>query len=90
MSYEDAVNEYLALISSRVAEPFASSTNIVQLLKTKGVKVFVPNNWDGINNIEPLQLHWLPGLPSSMKPVNPKPDLLTRSYMNTRRKSSNV
>jgi hypothetical protein len=47
----------------------------MELLKTKGVKVFVPKNWEGIK-VKPLQIDFIEGIPSIMKPkacpVNPK------------------
>eukprot|EP00981_Chlorochromonas_danica_P010291 scaffold3085_cov211-Ochromonas_danica.AAC.1 len=57
--------------------PYATTCqNKVRLADNKTTIDIQWYNWDGINNIEPLQLHWLPGLPSSMKPrarpVNPK------------------
>ena len=45
-------------------------------MRVKGAKVFVPQNWEGINGIEPLELNWREDLPKSMKPparpVNPR------------------
>ena len=76
MTSEEALKEYLALIPSHVDEAFRQSTKIVQLLESKGAKVFVPQNWDGIKGFEPLQLKWREGMPSLMKPrarpINPK------------------
>jgi hypothetical protein len=75
-SYEDSVAEYLSQLDSHVAPAFRETTDIVNLLKTVGVSVFVPANWSGINGIPPLELSWKEGLPTSMKPrarpVNPK------------------
>ena len=76
MSTDQAMEEYLALLSSHVAPDFAASTDIINLLKTKGSMVFVQNNWKGINGIPPLELNFKEGMPDSMKPrarpVNPK------------------
>ena len=76
MSHDQALEEFRALFEAHVAPEFASDTPIISLLQTKGVKVFVPSNWDGINGVDPLHLDWKPGLPESMKPrarpVNPK------------------
>lgn len=76
MSHEDAVKEFLDLIPTHVDKAFSDATDVIHLLKTKGVNVFVPSNWDGINGIPPLELSWKPNMPTSMKPrprpVNPK------------------
>jgi hypothetical protein len=76
MSYEDAVQEYLDLMESHVCKQFAEQTDIIQLLKSKGVNVFVPQNWEGIKGVPDVQLEWKEGLPDRLKPrprpVNPK------------------
>jgi hypothetical protein len=75
-SCDDSVAEYLSLIDSHVSPDFHASSDIVNLLKTVGVSVFVPANWKGVNGISPLELTWKAGLPASMKPkarpVNPR------------------
>jgi hypothetical protein len=47
----------------------------MELLRTKGAKVFVPHNWDGIK-VKPLHIDFIEGMPTIMKPkarpVNPK------------------
>jgi len=74
--HDAAVEAYLNLFDSHVAEEFAAETDVLELLRTKGVLVFVPHNWDGINGIEPLEIDWIEGLPAFMKPaarpINPK------------------
>ena len=74
MTHEQAVQEYHALFDSHVHPDFAASTKVLQLLRTKGEKVFVPSNWTGIR-IEPIELQWKPGMPDSIKPkarpINP-------------------
>ena len=76
MSPEAALEEYISLIPTHVSQEFRDSTDIVNLLKTKGSKVFVPQNWEGIKGIPPLELKFKEGFPESMKPrarpVNPK------------------
>jgi hypothetical protein len=75
-SPEEALQEYLSLIPTHVSKEFIDATNIVQLLTDKGAKVFVPQNWNGINEIPPLELKFTEGFPDSLKPrarpVNPK------------------
>ena len=76
MTHEQALQEYFDLIPTQVSAEFRKSNSIEQLLRTKGSKVFVPQNWNGINGVVPLKLRWREGLPTSMKPrarpVNPK------------------
>ncbi len=75
-SYEDAVAEYISQIADHVHPAFAKETDIVNFLKKVAVKVFIPQEWTGINGIEPFELEWTDGLPDSIKPkarpVNPK------------------
>jgi hypothetical protein len=76
MTVEEAVAEYKDQFPRQVNKAFADSTQVNDLLATKGLKVFVPQNWDGINGIPPLKLNVRPDLPSFLKPharpVNPK------------------
>jgi len=76
MSTEDAVKEYLSLIPTHVDPQFSSATPVIKLLESKGVKVFVPQNWNGVNGVAPLKLNFREGMPQSMKPrarpINPK------------------
>jgi len=76
MSYDEALLEYQAMIPSHVDPDFAKETNVLELLRTKGALVFVPQNWDGIKGIEPLEFNWKEGLPSRLKavvrPINPR------------------
>jgi hypothetical protein len=76
LGYQESCEEYYNQIEEHVSKEFRDSTDIEALLRSKGVKVFVPENWNGISNLEPLELHWRPDLPLSIKPkarpVNPK------------------
>jgi hypothetical protein len=76
MPYKDAVDEYYSLFDTHVNKEFAAQTNVIELLQTKGVQVFVPSNWDGINGVDPIELNWKPEIPERMKPparpVNPR------------------
>ena len=54
MPYAEAVEEYHSQFEGHVCKEFAARTNILDLLREKGVKVFVPNNWEGINGVEPI------------------------------------
>lgn len=76
MTPEEAKEEYLSQFTEHVSPEFAANTGVLDLLKTKGHRVFVPQNWEGIRNIPPLELNWKPDLPERMKPkarpVNPR------------------
>ena len=70
------IQQYLDLLDTHVHPDFAACTQIMELLRTKGMQVFIPQNWDGINGIPPIEIDWLEGLPPIMKPsarpVNPR------------------
>ena len=46
------------------------------MLRTKGARVLAPNNWEGINGVDPIELNWKSDLAERMKPparpVNPR------------------
>jgi hypothetical protein len=69
--YNMAVEEYnTSMFEAHISKEFRDdSTDVLHLLVTKGTQVFVPSKWEGIKEIEPLELRWKPTLPSSiMKP----------------------
>jgi len=76
MTPDQAKEEYFGQFEEHVAPEFAANTPVLELLRTKGLLVFVPQNWEGIKNIEPLELKWKDDLPTRMKPkarpVNPR------------------
>ncbi len=75
VGYETALQTYLDLLDSNVFPEFQKATDIMGLLRTKGVKVFVPQNWKGVR-VQPLHIDFIEGMPILMKPrarpVNPK------------------
>jgi len=77
MSVEDAAREFFAQVDApgHVSQPFRDNTDVIELLKTKGLPVFVPQNWEGINGLPLLKLKFKDGIPSRMRPpprrVNP-------------------
>ena len=75
MGYAESLQAYLNVLESHVHSEFAKRTKIMELLQTKGVKVFVPQNWDGIK-VKPLHIDFIEGMPAIMKPkarpINPK------------------
>ena len=72
---EEALRNFEALLVEHVAPEFAENTRVLDLLRTKGVKVFIPQNWEGIRGIEPLELQFkgeIPRMKPPARPVNPK------------------
>ena len=65
----EAELEYKALFSDHVAAEFAKTTEVIHLLETKGLGVFVPQNWDGVKGIV-VDIKFKPDMPSSMKPAS--------------------
>jgi hypothetical protein len=75
-SREEAVQEYKDMFDEHIDPEFRANTSVEALLLGKGLKVFVPNNWEGIKGIEPLRIEFSPELPKVMKPrsrpINPR------------------
>ncbi len=73
---EEAEAEYFDMFYTQISEEFRAQTAVEELLRTKGLKVFIPDNWEGITGIDPLQLKFREGLPPSCKPkarnINPR------------------
>jgi hypothetical protein len=78
VGHDEAVKEYLTLVhdGKHIHPEFVKETDIVKLLTDVGVKCFVPQNWEGIKGVEPLELTWKDTLPGKMKPkarhINPR------------------
>ncbi len=76
VSYDQAKQDFIDLIPSHVSPEFSQSTPIVDLLMTKGLDVFIPRNWKGVQGVPPLKLEWQPNAPTFMKPkawpINPR------------------
>ena len=75
ISKEQALENYISLFTAHIAPEFAQQTKVIELLKVKGAQVFIPQNWDGINGIEPLELTFREEIPKSKphaRPVNPR------------------
>jgi len=74
MGYAESFKVYL-ILDSYVHSEFVKKTKIIELLRTKGAKVFVPQNWEGIK-VKPLHIVFIEGMPAIMKPktrpINPK------------------
>ena len=48
MGYAESFKVYI-ILDSYVHSEFAKKTKIIELLRTKGAKVFVPQNWSRLN-----------------------------------------
>lgn len=75
MDREEAIKEYFALFPTHVTKEFAEATDIINYLTKVAVKIFVPDNWDGVNGMEPIELVWKT-TPQKQRikarPINPK------------------
>ncbi len=74
---EEARKEYLDQMDTHVSEAFRTAVPVVALLcSEKGVRAFVPTNWEGIKNIPLLEFEFKDTLPERLRfkarPVNPK------------------
>lgn len=74
-SREEALEEYVGMFEKHISVEFREASKVEELLRVKGVKVFVPTSWDGIR-VEPVDLIFDESMPSRMKPrarpVNPR------------------
>ena len=73
MPYEEALHEYFALFEDYINSKFVAQTDVINLLRTKGARVLKPNNWEGINGVNPIELNWKSDLPERMKPPPARP-----------------
>jgi hypothetical protein len=71
MSYEDALEEYYTLFDGHNNPEFLAQTNVLQLLRTKGVKVFVPHNWEGIYDRVKIEIRHARTYEASDSPSQP-------------------
>ena len=67
-NYQQACEEFREQLESRVDTGFATATTVVEYLKTTGVDVFVPREWEGIKGIELIKLEFLGEAPRRLKP----------------------
>ena len=73
---DEAIQEYKDMWESHVSKEFAEATDIFKLLGDKGVKIFVPDSWEGVQGVGPIHLEFKDTLPERLKPatryVNPR------------------
>ena len=76
MPRDEAVLEYRSLFDLHVSKEFAEKTEVLQTLMERYAQdVFVPEEWTGINGLDPIELDIKPGRKASRlkaRPVNPK------------------
>jgi hypothetical protein len=70
VSHLVAVNEYKKYIETHVAEAMSKAVPdlVKYLLSDKCISVFVPQDWNGIKGIKPIEFEVLPNMPTSYKP----------------------
>ena len=72
ITMENAMQDYLAKLPEQVTPEFVKGTSkpVMQLLRTKGSRVFIPDleNWAGIQGIEPLVIEVTDDCPEVLKP----------------------
>lgn len=79
MSVAEAESEYLELLPSRICEGMLEH-GALELLQTLGLRVFVPNNWEGIRGLE-IELEFREDMPKRMKPrARPVPPKLKEPF----------
>ena len=70
-----AMSEYMEVLETHVSPDFRAIPGVLELLKTKGSKVFIANNWNGIVG-EVLKLNFKDSMPKRFKPalrkINPQ------------------
>ena len=75
ISKEQALEDFKSLFGKHVAQNFAKDTKVLDLLATKGYKVFIPQSWEGIKGVDPIELTFkgeIPKMKPAARPVNPR------------------
>lgn len=76
---EQAREEFMQELATRVEPEFAKRPGVMDLLRTKGMQVFVPETWEGIKGYE-LDLDFKDNLPARLKPkARPIPPAMLES-----------
>lgn len=75
-SRKEALKEFEDMFDEHISPEFRAAQPVVQLLLSKGVKVFIPEKWEGIKGVEPFKINFKDTLPDRLKPkarpVNPR------------------
>ena len=75
-TYNESMATYLGLFDEHIDPAFRKATNVENYLRTVAHKVFVPREWKGIRDVEPLDLVFNDAMPARIKPaarpINPR------------------
>jgi hypothetical protein len=75
-SREEALREFKGMFDDHISPEFRAAQPVEELLPKKGVKVFIPEKWEGIKGVEPFKINFKDSLPERLKPkarpVNPR------------------
>ena len=74
---KESIKESVEAFSNQINPQMIKKAELINLLKEKGQKVIVPTNWEGINDLDPLELDFdeekLPRLiKPRLRPINPR------------------
>lgn len=67
-SLEEVRKEYLDMFDSQISPEFRNHPGLINLLETKGFKVFCPTNWEGIKGVPDLELDFNVAAPKVLRP----------------------
>jgi hypothetical protein len=65
--YEEAFEEYLEMLPSRVSEDLKENTEVMELLEGEGAESFNPRDWTGIR-MDPVVFEFDVDKPKEIKP----------------------
>ena len=71
LPYEEALQQYLTELPSRISQEFMEATPVMEFLRGEGAAVFNPKSWDGIV-MEPVDFEIDENLPREIKPYRSK------------------
>ena len=75
--HDEVLQDYFGLFGSHIAPEWRSEERLLAILQNeKEIAVFVPQKWEGISGLEPIELEFAEDMPTSHKPkarlMNPK------------------
>ena len=71
--YQKQMDEFMASLEERVSSEMRQQTDILKLLTSVGLSVFLYTEWSGIK-VPPVELNWKESLPPSMRARVPRLD----------------
>jgi hypothetical protein len=54
-NYDKYLEDFIPALDENILK---NHPKFIDLMKTKGFRVFVPSNWDGVKGIDPIELDW--------------------------------